>query len=346
MSLISCCRLIIAVLIIFIFIFTALILPSGRRIALTTFVNSKLIGYAQIESDLKNQIMKTLIKKYLPELWEKQVAKLSTCREPTARIFRALQNFLITKITPYYVGVLFYGVNEARDPLMVYIINSRIHQSIFKFIRLPITLFPNNLITKTHLSKDEIEINQKQYEIFQYGEYYLLFQQNLCLISKTRTAFEYALSDTVKTIPGNLSRIITLLNPQSDFKFIFDNRFKTGRLVQKYLEQKKSFFDTELEGEIFKTILQRLKIYSDSIIGTAIQADIRDKDLIKGKWLVVMNSEKAALKFAIVIDGLHQVISKELGNQELLYSVKRAIEYNQIISEFEIKGLRNFTRPN
>jgi hypothetical protein len=346
MSLISFCRLIIAVLIIFILIFTALTLPSGKRIELTQFANSKLLGYVQIESDLKNQVMNNWIHNYVYKSWEKQIYKLSISHKPITKIFLAIQNFVITKITPYYVGVLFYGADEAKDPLMVYIINSRIHQSIFKFIHLPITLLPTNLITKTHTLKDEIEINQKQYKIFQYGEYYLLFQENLCLISKTRAAFEYALSDTVNVFPGNLSRITTLLNPDSDFKFIFDNRFKTGRLVQKYLEQRKSTFDTELKVDFFDTIMQRLEIYSDSIIGTAIQANIKDDDSIKGKWLVIMNSEKSARKIAIVIDGLHQLISKELGNRELFYSVQRVIENNQIISEFEIKGIRKLTLPN
>ncbi len=346
MSLISILRFLVVATIISILILFMLILPSGKRIELTQFANSKLLGYAQFESDLKNQTVKNWIKNYLPELWQKQKDTSNIFRKPIKKIFRTIQNFLITKITPYYVGVLFYGSDEREDPLMVYIINPRIHQSLFKFVCLPITLILTNLDTKTTLLKDQIEINQKKYKIYKYNKYYFLFQQNLCLLSKTRTALEYALSDTVETLPGNLSKIISFFNPGSDFKFIFDNRLKTGRLIQKYLEQKRAFFNTELAEDFYETILQRLKTYSDSIFGTVIQADIKDDDSIKGKWLVIMNNEKSARKITIVIDGLHQLISKELGDRELLYSVQRAIESNKIISEFEIKGLRKLIPPN
>ena len=345
MTLILLFRFIIAALLIFILTLAVLILPSGKRIELTQFANSKLLGYAQIEPDLKSQFMKNWIQNRFSKYWGKPEDTLSNYLKPAIKLFQVIQTLSVAKITPYYAGVLFYSVDEAENPLMVYVINSRIHQSIFKFIRLPISLFPTNFPVKTELFKDEIEINHKKHKVFRYGRYFLFYQQNLIFISDIRKAFKYALSDTGKPIPGNLPRIRSLLNPKSDFMLIFDNRLKTGRLIQRYLEQKKSLFDTELEREFFKTILQRLKIYSDSIIGTAIQADIKDDDLIKGKWLVIMNSEQSARKIAIVIDGLHQVISKELSNQELLYSVKRAIDYNQIISEFEIKGLRKLTRP-
>lgn len=346
MSLISILRFLVVATIISILILFMLILPSGKRIELTQFANSKLLGYAQLESNLKNQTIKNWIKNYLPELWEKQIDTSNIFLKPIKKLFRTIQNFLITKISPYYFTALFYGIDEAENPLIVYIINSRIHRSIFKFIYLPLKLFPTSLVTKTCLLKDEIKINQKKHEVFKYDKYYFLLLQNLCVVSETRTALEYALSDTVETLPGNLSKIISFFNPGSDFKFIFDNRLKTGRLIQKYLEQKRAFFNTELAEDFYETILQRLKTYSDSIFGTVIQADIKDDDSIKGKWLVIMNNEKSARKITIVIDGLHQLISKELGDRELLYSVQRAIESNKIISEFEIKGLRKLIPPN
>jgi len=67
---------------------------------------------------------------------------------------------------------------------------------------------------------------------------------------------------------------------------------------------------------------------------------------MNGRWTVLMRDENSARKFALVIDGLHQLISQELGNRDLLYTVERNISNNQIISEFEIKGLKQLVQKN
>ena len=138
----------------------------------------------------------------------------------------------------------------------------------------------------------------------------------------------------------------SLLDPKSDILVILDNRFKTYRLAQTYFETEKFSFDSELADEFYEAIHQRLKIYSDSIIVTGIEADIIDEDRVKGNWLVVMNDSPAAKKFAVVMDGLHQLISHELEQRGLNYQVKRAIKENQIIASFEISGFKKLARPN
>jgi len=166
------------------------------------------------------------------------------------------------------------------------------------------------------------------------------------LISDTLVDFYYALTDTNRILSPNLAGIKSLLDSRSDFILTLDNRDKTGRLAQKLIEARKLSFDSELEAELFRTILQRLKIYADSIIVTDIKADLVNDDVIKGRWLIQMYSESSAQKFSLVVDGLHQLISQELASRDLLYQVERKNSKNQIISEFEIAGLRQLVQKN
>lgn len=345
MPLIAILRFIVSSFIIFMLLIAVLVFPPGKEIPLIQFTGPNLIGYGQVKIDLEKKVLINLIKAKLNDFWVKQEDK-KNLPEPLLKLICLFQNLAFTKIIPYYAGAMLYQSDNSTKPIILYLINSRIHQSLFKFIALSISILQPDFHKKMKLRTKEIKINYRKFPIYQYENYSFMFYKNLCLVSDTLVAFNNAFTNTLKEFSTNIMRMKSMLNPNYDILIILGNRFKTSRLAQKYLEQKKNSINSEPATEFYETILQRIKIYSDSIMVTGIEANFVNDDIIKGKWLVVMKSKKAAQKFAIVIDGLHQLISQELANQDLFYKVERNNNNNQIISEFEIKGLKKLTRLN
>lgn len=323
-----------------------LILPSDHEIPLTNFTNSHLIGLVQVKPDGRDNGIKKAIQVRLNDFWIKQKDTLNKFLRPLLYLIQTSQKNAISKVLPYYGAVLFYTANHSEKPLVIYVINSRVNQYLLKFLFLPALSLSSDYLKKDFQKISQLEINAKKYQIYRFDRYLLMFYHNLCLISDTLVAFNYALTDTNRILSPNLAGIKSLLDSRSDFIFTLDNRDKTGRLAQKLIEARKLSFDSELEAELFRTILQRLKIYADSIIVTDIKADLVNDDVIKGRWLIQMYSESSAQKFSLVVDGLHQLISQELASRDLLYQVERKNSKNQIISEFEIAGLRQLVQKN
>jgi hypothetical protein len=345
-TVISALKIDVAFFLIFLFVIAVLLLPSDREIPLTNFTNSNLIGYGQIRLDWQNNGTKSLIQAELNHFWQKQKDTENNYLRSILHFIQTRQNYVISKVMPHYAGVLFYASDYPDKPIIIYVINSRINQYLLKFLFLPAVSLSSDYLKKDFQVVYQLEINARKYQVYRFDRYFLMFYHNLCLISDTLIAFNYALADTNRVFPPNLTGMKSLFDSRSDFTFVLDNRDKTCRLAQKFIEARKLSFDSELEMELYRTILQRLKIYSDSIVAIEIKGDIVNGDGMNGRWTVLMRDENSARKFALVIDGLHQLISQELGNRDLLYTVERNISNNQIISEFEIKGLKQLVQKN
>jgi len=344
MSLFSILRLTVLTLFVLILGIAVLVFPPGKEIPLAQFSDSNLIGYMQIKIDLDDQIVRSLIQTRLNDFWTTQTDTSAKIPRSILKRIQKFQNYAMTKIVPYYSGALLYQSDKSVNPIPLYLINARIHPSLFKFCALPISIFHTDF-RKADQSLTK-EINRFSAVIYRHDRFLFSCERNLCFIADNVDAFKYAASDIPKPFAPNISMMQSMLNPKSDIVVILDNRFKTVRLAQTFLEPGKFSFDSELAGEFYQSIRQHLKIYSDSIIVTGIEADIVDDDRVKGKWLVVMNDETSAKQFTLVIDALHHLISRALEPKDLIYQVERANKGNQIISSFEISGFKKLARPN
>lgn len=317
----------------------AIIMPTASEIPISSLTNSYLLGYAQIKLNWQDEGIKSLIQNRF-NLFKKRQSDLGLLE----KIFCAAQDYAIAKLLPYYVSVFFYGAKESEKPTFLLVINPRINRLILKpFVLLAVKLSANCL-KKEFYPQQPLQFGTRKYQLYRLAQFWFMFHSNLCLITDTLIAFKYFFSDTPfqtqqSPLPPNISKMDSLLNSKSNCRLIFDNRLKTGQSVYEYLAQNKFSFTNELATNFFQTWLFRFKIYSDSIIISGIEADIVTSDQIVGKWLIIMNNESAAQKFAMVVDGTHQVVSQELGKRNILYSVKRTINQNRIISDFTIKGV-------
>ena len=344
--LISALKIDVAFFLILSILIATLILPPDREISLTNFASSHLIGFARVKLDGTDNGIKSAIQVRLNDFWIKQKDTLNNFLRPLLYLIQTSQKNAISKVLPYYGAVLFYAANHSEKPLVIYVINSRVNQYMLKFLFLPALRLSADYLKNDFQVVSQLKINAKKYQIYHFDHYLLLFYHNLCLVSDTLVAFNYALTDTNRVLPPNLVGMKSSSDSRSDLTFILDNRDKTCRLAQKLIEARKLSFDSEIEIELYRTILQRLKTFSDSIITTEINADLVNNDMIKGKWLIQMHSENSARKFTLVVDGLHQLISQELASRDLLYRVERNNSKNQIISEFEITGLKQLVQKN
>uniref|UniRef100_A0A7C6A8P3 Uncharacterized protein n=1 Tax=candidate division WOR-3 bacterium TaxID=2052148 RepID=A0A7C6A8P3_UNCW3 len=343
-------------LILFLFVI-ALLLPNEPEIPLTSLANPNLLGYAQIKLNWQDETVKSLIQDKFNLL--KQSG--SGIR---AKIFRAVQDYAMAKVLPHYVGMFFYGGakknkkpilmkgnplspysfedSKGQSPFVLYVINPRINRLILKPLVLSalggFKLITNRLKNEFY-ARRVYQFNNQKYQVYRFAQFWIMFHSNCCLLADTLIAFEYFFSNQLRIQPPNILKMDSLLNPQSDCRLILDNRLKTCRLAYDYLTQKKFSFADELETEFFQTWLWRLKTYSDSIIMSGIEANIITPDQIIGKWLIVMSNGESARKLATVVDGIHQVISQELGKHNIIYNVKREIKQDIIISDFVIKGI-------
>jgi hypothetical protein len=336
-------RLIVAFLLIFVLFVTVLPFTPGEEVAITRFANPNLIGFARIDFDLKDKGIKAWVETGFEDFWIHQQKYLTKFPKPALKLIHTIQRYAILKMLPYYTGAFLYTATESEKPIILYVLNSRINPLFFRLISFPISIIGrdrHNISVMTN----QFEVESKKYHVFKFNRRLVMFFQNLCLISDTIAAFRYAFSDTHPVFSANLLTMESLLSPESDFMLILDNRLKTFRLATKYFATRKLSFDTEIEMEFYQSLIQKFKIHSDSIIVTGLEADILDGDMIKGKWLIVVNNEKSARQLAGVVDGLHQVFSQELGNKDLIYSVERNLKHNMIISDFKISGFKKLTR--
>jgi hypothetical protein len=344
--LISALKINVAFFLILSILIATLILPPDREISLANFASSHLIGFAQVKLDGTENGIKSAIQARLNDFWIKQKDTLNDYLRPLLYLIQTSQKNAISKVLPYYGAVLFYATNYSEKPLVIYVVNSRVNQYLLKFLFLPALSLSSDYLKKDFQVVSQLEINKKKYQIYRFNRYLLMFYHNLCLISDTLVAFNYALTDTNRVLPPNLGGIKSLFDSRSDLTFTLDNRDKTYRLAQKLIEARKLPFDSEIEIELYQTIMQKLKTFSDSIITTEINADLVNNDMIKGSWLIQMHSGNSAQKFTLVVDGLHRLISQELASRDLLYRVERKIIKNQIVSEFEITGLSQLFQKN
>jgi hypothetical protein len=344
MTLVASLRLIALTLFILILGVAIIVFPAGKEISITQFADSNLIGYVQIKTNPENPAVRALLQTKFNEFWNKQNDSLTKIPKPILRMMQNLQHQAMTRIIPYYGGVLLFQSDISVNPIPLYLINARIHPALFKFGAILISIFDSDFRKADRLLTKEI--NRHSAMIYQHEKYLFSFERNLCFISDNVSAFKYIDALRPKPFAANISMMQSLLNPKSDILVILDNRFKTYQLAQNFFKPRKFSLFTVLADEFYEAIRQRLKIYSDSIIVAGIEADFIDEDRVKGNWLIVMKDSTSAKKFAMVIDALHQLISHELASRNLCYRVERNISDNQIISDFEITGLRQLVQKN
>ncbi len=329
---------ILTVFLLTIILIIAWLTPASSEIPLANLVNRYLIGCAGI--NLKDKETKNLIQDYLNDFEQKK----SSLR-PLPKLFHWMQNYALEKLLPYSVGCLIYASSPIERPKIVLTVNFRINQYLLQVLGLPIIYFSSKYFRKD-FSTHSIAIGQKKLAAYRLANYWIMFYRNLCLISDTSVALQYPFSDTTKAFPPNFLTTLSLIDTSSNCWLIFDNRHKTVKSTEKYFNQEGFGSTNELEIEYFPMLIDRYKIYVDSVAMTGIETKIVDANRIIGRWLIIMNSPPSARKFAFVIDCLHQMISLRLEGVGLNYTVKRIIDKNQIVSEFEIKGIRKLFQSN